>query len=124
MVTDVCYSSKPLNIYRKHNKSLLNSAISALISRKEYFLILHLLYYSEKVSDKKNLLDHFCYHYLNIGLFSHSLRNSYRIINVYFQIDKRLARKVIPRLILMKAFRRIYKNKILQIDYIENTHSA
>ena len=119
LVTDICYSNKPFNIYRKHKKSLLNSSTSALTSRKEYFLILHLLYYSEKVAAKKNLLDHFCYHYLNLGLFSHSLRNSLKIIKTYFQIDKRLARKVIPRLILMKIFRNIYKNKVLQIDYIE-----
>jgi glycosyltransferase involved in cell wall biosynthesis len=119
MVTDTCYSNKPFNIYRKHKKSLLNSPISSLTSRKEYFLILQLLYYNKEVTAKKYLLDHFCYHFLNLGLFSHSPRNSYRIIKNYLQIDKRLAFKVIPRLVLMKAFRKIYKNKVHQIDYIE-----
>lgn len=124
IATDICYSNKPFNIYRKHKKSLLNSPTSSLISRKEYFLILQLLYYSKEVTAKNYLLNHFIYHYLNLGLFSHSPRNSFKIIKTYFQIDKRLARKIIPRLILMKVFRSIYKNKIRQIDYIENDYSV
>ncbi|MEI9910177.1 MAG: glycosyltransferase [Bacteroidota bacterium] len=118
LVTDICYSNKPLNIYRKHGMSLLNAPISSLISRKEYFLVLQLLYYSEQVTGKKELLNHFCYHFLTLGLFSHSPRNSYGIVKSYFHIDRKLACKVIPGLIWMKIFRKFYKTKVMQIEYM------
>jgi glycosyltransferase involved in cell wall biosynthesis len=112
MVTDIYYCNKPLNFYRNHPKSLLNAPTSSLIGRREYFMILQSLYYSDEVIHKRNLLDHFCFHYLNLGLFSHSLTNSFQIIKTYFRLDQDLAFKVIPRLVLMKLFRKSYQRSI------------
>jgi glycosyltransferase involved in cell wall biosynthesis len=117
MVADIYYCNKPLNTYRKHSKSLLNASTSSLTSRKEYFMILQLLYYNDHVTDKKQLIDHFCYHYLTPGLLSHSLSNSFQIMKTFFRLDKNLARKIIPRLALTKLFRKRYKRSILQIEY-------
>jgi glycosyltransferase involved in cell wall biosynthesis len=120
-IAGIYYCQQPLNFYRKHPKSLLGAPTSSLVSRREYFMILQSLYYSDPVTNKNQLIDHFCFHYLNLGLFSHPLANSFQIIKTYFQIDKRLARKVIPKLLLAKLFRSKYKNKVLQIDYIETS---
>jgi glycosyltransferase involved in cell wall biosynthesis len=119
-ITDIYYCNTPLNIYRKHKASLLNSPTSSITSRKDYFRILQLLYYSELVTNKKELLDHFCYHFLNIGFFTHSITNSWKIAMAYMQIDRKLAIKVLPRLALAKLFRKRYlKYKVKDIEYIE-----
>src|SRR5689334_4653247 len=117
---DIYYCNKPLNMYRKHSKSFLNAPTSSLISRREYFMILQLLYYNDHVTNKKQVIDHFCFHYLTLGLFSHSLANSFQILKTYFQIDNRLARKVVPKLLLMKLFRKRYKTRVRQVDYVES----
>jgi hypothetical protein len=114
---DIYYCNRALNFYRRHSKSLLNASTSSPISRREYFMILQSLYNSDEVTNKRNLVDHFCFHYLNLGLFSHSLTNSFQIIKIYFRLDKNLAIKIIPRLVLMKLFRKSYKRSILQIEY-------
>jgi glycosyltransferase involved in cell wall biosynthesis len=113
-VGDIYYCNKALNFYRQHSKSLLNASTSSLISRREYFMILQSLYHSDWVTNKRKLIEHFCFHYLNLGLFSHSMTNSFRIIRTYFRLDKNLAFKTIPRLVLMKLFRKSYKRRILQ----------
>jgi len=118
-VADIYYCNRPLNYYRKHPESLLNAPTSSLISRREYFMILQSLYYSDHVTNKPQLIDHFCFHYLNLGLFHHSLSNSFKIIKAYFRLDKRLSLKIIPRLLMMKLFRKRYKRNILQIEYNE-----
>lgn len=120
-IADIYYCNRPLNYYRKHPESLLNAPTSSLISRREYFMILQSLYYNDRVTNKAQLIDHFCFHYLNLGLFHHSLSNSFNIIKAYFRLDKRLSLKIIPRLIVMKLFRERYKHRILQIAYDEKT---
>jgi glycosyltransferase involved in cell wall biosynthesis len=115
-IAGIYYCDQPLNFYRKHSKSLLSAPTSSLVSRREYFMILRSLYYNDLVTDKSNLINHFCFHYLNIGLFSHPLNNSFKIIATYFRLDSRLALKIIPRLMTMKLFRKRYRRSILQIE--------
>lgn len=103
--TDICYTPAPLNYYRKHGSSYLNSEISLIISRKEYFQILHWLYYNNQVTEKQKLLDHFSYHYLSFGLNKDGIKKSRQILKTYLNIDKALAWKVIKRIFLIKIFR-------------------
>ncbi len=121
-VADIYYCNRALNFYRVHSKSLLNASTSSLISRREYFMILQSLYHSAQVTNKRNLIDHFCFHYLNLGLFSHSMTNSFQIIKTYFRLDKNLALKIIPRLVLIKLFRKSHERSILQIEYHGKDH--
>ena len=121
-VADIYYCNKALNFYRQHSKSLLNASTSSLISRREYFMILQSLYHSDQVTDKRKLIGHFCFHYLNLGLFRHPIANSFQIIKTYFRLDKDLAFKVIPRLVLVKLFRKSYQRSILQIEYRGKDH--
>jgi len=119
LAAGIYYCNLPLNFYRNHSESLLNASTSSLVSRREYFMILQSLCYSDAVKNKRKLIDHFCFHYLNLGFFSHSLSNSFRIITKYFRLDRHLALKIIPRLMLMKVSRKRHKRKILQIEYTE-----
>ncbi|HEY6506203.1 MAG TPA: glycosyltransferase, partial [Chitinophagaceae bacterium] len=105
MGSPVCYSHQPLNYYRKHGSSHLNSETSVITSRQEYFNILQLLYHHEKITGKKNLLDHFAYHYLSFGLNADGWSKGRQILRYYLKTDKNLAWKVIRRIAAIKLFR-------------------
>jgi glycosyltransferase involved in cell wall biosynthesis len=118
--TDVYYSSRQLYTHRRHKKSLLNAGTALVTDRTEYFMILHSLYRSDRVGDKKNLLNNFCHYYLTIGLTTRGAGTAYAIIKKYFRIDSGLALKVLPRLLLLKVFKKMYvKHLVIPIDYKE-----
>jgi glycosyltransferase involved in cell wall biosynthesis len=104
-LSGICYSNKALNYYRKHDASHLNSETSVLISRQEYFKILRLLYYNDKVTGKKGLLNHFTYNYLSFGLSNDGIKKSWRILKYYFRVDRSLALKVAMKLGVIILFR-------------------
>jgi glycosyltransferase involved in cell wall biosynthesis len=94
----VSYSPKPLNYYRKHADSHLNKKTSIVTSRSEYFKILALMFYRADVTNKKDLLDHFVFYYLNFGLFQDGWINAAKIVSQYIKFDPSLAFKVIWRI--------------------------
>lgn len=100
------YVASPLNEYRSHNQSWLAKETSTLISRIEYFRILRLMWYKKEVKGKNTLLDHFAYHYLSFGLKTDGLKIVRSIIRSYWRIDRKLAMKIIPRILKIKIFRR------------------
>jgi glycosyltransferase involved in cell wall biosynthesis len=102
---NICYSARPLNYYRRHSSSHLNSETSIITSRYEYFRILQLLYYNENVTEKKKLPGHFAYHYLSFGINNDGIRKGWQILQLYLKTDKRLAWKVIRRIAILKLFR-------------------
>ncbi|MBC7949846.1 MAG: glycosyltransferase [Chitinophagaceae bacterium] len=118
MITDIYYCSLDLNLHRKHESSVLNSATSPTTSRTEYFRILKLLTDSPVVTAKKDLVNHFGYHFLHLGLFTHSPKSSLSIITNYMRIDMSLALKVLPRLVGAKLFRKTYReSKVIDVNY-------
>jgi len=116
---DLYYCNQPLNIYRKHKTSHLNSSNEIITQRKEYFEILAELVKNKKTTDKGKLLTHFAFFYLHPGLFKHGVISSSKMLLSYFRIDWKLACKITPRLILVKIFRSFYKKTIKQIEYEE-----
>lgn len=111
LLTDICYSPKPLNTYRFHTGSLLNAETSLLQSKKEYFEILKLLYTNSKVTGKKELFDHFTFNYLSFGIIKDGPGKMFAILKNYFASDKKLAVKVLLKIFLIKLFYQRYKAK-------------
>lgn len=116
LVTDICYSPKSLNTYRRHPNSLLNAETSLVNSKKEYFEILKLLYNSNEVTAKKKLLSHFAFNYLSFGVFKDGRGKIFSIIKSYFASDQRLAGKVLSKIFLIKLFYQRYKAKFELTD--------
>lgn len=110
LVTDICYTTRILNTYRFHTSSLLNADTSLVDSRKEYFEILKLLYYSDKVN-KKNLLTHHVFNYLAFGFVKDGPGKIFTIIKSYFVSDKNLAIRALLKIFLIKLFYQRYKAK-------------
>ena len=109
--TDICYTPKTLNTYRVHPGSLLNAITSLIVSKKEYFEILRLLYHNEKVADRKKLVKHFAFNYLSFGFKEDGLIKGFHIIKSYFRSDPRLALLVVRELFFIKLIFTKYKNK-------------
>ena len=65
------------------------------------------MFYRADVTDKKELLDHFVFYYLNFGFFQDGLKNVAKIISQYIKQDSSLAFKVIWRIL---KFRISHKN--------------
>jgi glycosyltransferase involved in cell wall biosynthesis len=103
---EVYYCNEPLNYYRKHGRSHLNSETSVIVSRHEYFNIFRLLWYNKLVTDKKQLLDHFTYNYLSFGMLHDGLKKGWKIVSYYFRVDRSLALKVVMKLAAIILFRR------------------
>ena len=116
LLTDIYYSPKPLNVYRFHTGSLLNAKTSLVNSKKEYFEILRLLYNSNRVTDKKQLLSHYTFNYLSFGVLKDGPGKMFSIIKSYFASDKRLAGKVLSKIFLIKLFYQRYKAKFELTD--------
>ena len=106
LVTKISYSPLPLNCYRKHSESHLNRAASIVTTRIEYFRIFSFLYRNENVTEKKQLLNYFSFHYLNFGLLTDGLRSGGQIVRSYFRIDRKLALKTLNRIIMIKLLRK------------------
>ena len=120
LVSDVYYCNLPLNTYRRHKDSHLSSSPLVFLERLEYFLILKTLYGNEKITDKRQLLNHFSYYYLHPGLFKHGLKNAFTIFLLYVKTDWRLAFRIFPRVLFAKSFRQLYKKyKVREIYYTE-----
>lgn len=111
LLTDICYSSKSLNTYRFHSGSVSNAETSLVNSKKEYFEILKLLYNSNKVTGKNELLSHYSFNYLSFGILKDGPGKMFSIIRSYFVSDKRLAGKVLAKIFLVKLFYQRYKAK-------------
>lgn len=116
LLTDICYSPKPLNTYRFHSGSVSNTETSLVNSKREYFEILKLLYNSNKVTDKNKLLSHYSFNYLSFGVLKDGPGKLFSIIKTYFAIDKKLATKVLLKIFLIKLFFQRYKAKFELID--------
>ena len=101
----VHYCNDPLNYYRKHSQSHLNKDTSIVTSRHEHFRILRLLWYNDKVTNKKHLLDHFVYNYLSFGLMHDGPKKGWQIIRYYFRVDRSLALKVVMKIAAIILFR-------------------
>lgn len=111
LLTDICYTPRPLNTYRLHGNSLLNAETCLANSTKEYFKILKLLYYNNKITNKKKLLNHYAFNYLSFGILKDGPGKMFAIIKNYFALDKTLALKVLVRVCLIKLFYQRYKAK-------------
>ncbi len=111
LLSGISYIPKALNTYRFHSQSLLNAETSLIISTKEYFKILKLLYYNNMITNRKKLLTHFAYNYLAFGILKDGPRKMFAITRNYFAIDKTLAFKVILRVLQIKLFNKRYKAK-------------
>jgi len=111
LLADICYTPRPLNTYRFHSNSLLNAETSLVSSTKEYFKILKLLYYDNKITNKKKLLNHYAFNYLSFGILKDGPGKMFAIINNYFALDKTLAFKILVRICLIKLLYQRYKVK-------------
>lgn len=109
--SEICYVSLPLNTYRFHSQSNLNAKTSILISKKEYFSILKLLINQPFVDKKKKLLTHFAYNYLAFGMLKTSIGDIISILKSYYKSDKKIAAKIILRIIFIKLLNNYYKRK-------------
>ncbi len=111
LLSDIYYIPKALNTYRFHSQSLLNAETSIIISTKEYFKILKLLYYNTMITNRKKLLTHFAFNYLAFGILRDGPRKMFAITRNYFALDKPLAFKVLLRVFQIKLFYQRYKAK-------------
>jgi glycosyltransferase involved in cell wall biosynthesis len=104
-LANICYTPKPLNYYRRHDKSYLNAPTSLLLSKFEYYKILKALYYNKNVSDKGKLLDHFTYNYLGFGLIEDGIQTVCKMLKLYLKTDGTLFLSVLLRLFYIKILR-------------------
>ncbi len=118
---DTCYCHQPLNYYRKHENSLLNAPTSLTISKKEYFNILSLLYYSNSVTDKSKLLSHFAFYYLNVGLLKDGPVKVLQLLTMYARLDKQIFFKLLPKLVTAR-FRAKQKEMVAPGETTHHQH--
>jgi glycosyltransferase involved in cell wall biosynthesis len=111
---DVYYCNVALNTYRQHKTSHLNSSKEIARQRIEYFKILDVLLKSAAITNKRELLNHFAFYYLHPGVAAHGFKNLYQVLGGYFSNNSILALKIVPRLFMMKLFRRYYRTHIVK----------
>ncbi len=104
----ICYSNKAYNNYRVHPASLLGAKTSSVTSKTEYFRILQSLLDKPFITEKQDLLHHFCFNYLSVGLRSEGAVAIARILSGYCRLSPALALKVIWQIVMIKLFYRRY----------------
>lgn len=97
----ISYCHLPLSHYTEHSNSQLNRPIDPVKQRKDYFLLLDLLYSLSGIKDKQELVNYFSLQYLGYGLIKQSDvgKRSYK---EWKAINEPLAKKVMRRILYQK----------------------
>jgi glycosyltransferase involved in cell wall biosynthesis len=106
---DICYDPEPLSTYRRHSQNFSSGETSLLQTKQEYFEILKLLYHHDKVTDKKQLVNHFAYNYLSYSFFRDGLGKGSGLLKYYFAADRKLAALVFNGIVGSRVFPSFYK---------------
>jgi glycosyltransferase involved in cell wall biosynthesis len=106
---DICYDPQPLNTYRRHTKSFSAAETSITQTKQEYFEILKLLYHQDRVTDKKQLVNHFAYNYLSYSFFKDGMGKGSGLLKRYFAADRKLAAIVFNGIVGSRIFPGFYE---------------
>ncbi len=94
---NISYCHLPLSHYNEHGNSQLNRPVDPVKQRKDYFMLLDLLYNLPGIKDKQQLLNFFALQYLNFGWLAE--RNiGKRSYTEWKNINEALAKKVMTRI--------------------------
>lgn len=106
---DICYNPEPLSTYRRHSQNFSSTETSLFQTKSEYFEILKLLYYHERVTDKKQLINHFAYNFLSYSFFKDGMGKGSVLLKKYFASDRKLAAIVFNGIVGSRIFPSFYK---------------
>ncbi|NOT52689.1 MAG: glycosyltransferase family 2 protein [Chitinophagaceae bacterium] len=93
----ISYCHLPLSHYNEHSNSQLNRPIDPVLQRKDYFMLLDLLYNMPGIKDKQQLINFFALQYLNYG-FKSQKEIGKRSYKEWKAINEPLAKKVMNRI--------------------------
>ncbi|MBS1758499.1 MAG: glycosyltransferase [Bacteroidetes bacterium] len=103
---NIFYLADPLSSCRIHTNSFVNKPNPGLNTKTELFRILRFLLSLPEIHDKKKLTNFFCLRYLGSGWIKEGLKASSLLMSNYIKEDRKLALKIIPKLIWYKLSRR------------------
>jgi glycosyltransferase involved in cell wall biosynthesis len=106
---EICYHPEALSTYRRHSQNFSSVETSLFQTKGEYFEILKLLYHQDKVSDKKQLINHFAYNYLSYSFFKDGMGKGSVLLKKYFASDRKLAAIVFNSIVGSRIFPSFYK---------------
>lgn len=96
--TNIYYNNLPLSSYRDHNRNFISEHLPVIERKREHFRILQFLLGRKEVSNKQEVINFFCLHFLGWGWKKQGIKVALPIIRSYYQMNKKLALSVIPKL--------------------------
>ncbi len=111
--SDIYYNNNVLSSCRIHLKSFVNKEVPDVETKVEIFRILKFLLSCPDVKQKKELVNFFCQCYLGTGWLKEGMRNTMKLLVNYFKTDRRLALRIISKLLWYKILRKKPASQVL-----------